>query len=111
MRLDDIRSPGMLTNSHDLRKAVVRAISFCEVLGSSEKAVELQMFFRDAIAYLDEKIVSTGLPESEKPTVDPAAVSPFEDDDIEDEIPDSVFPVKPAPKKVVGKPAVKGKAK
>ncbi len=107
MRLDDICSPGMLTNSHDLRKAVVRAISFCEVLESSEKAVELQMFFREAIAYLDEKIVSKDLPESEKPTVDPDAVSPFEDD----EIPDAVFPVKQAPKKVVGKPAVKGKAK
>ncbi len=90
MKIDDICSPGHVPNAHRLRQETIRAIAFCENLKSSEKAVELQGYFREAIAYLDREIVSKDLPESEKPTVDPSAQSPFEDD----ELPDAVFPVK-----------------
>ena len=65
MRIDDICSPGFVPNSHRLRQETVRAIAFCETIGSVEKAVELQKYFREAIEYLDREIVSSGLPESE----------------------------------------------
>lgn len=91
MKIDDICSPGFVPNSHRLRQETIRAIAFCEMTKSSEKAVELQGYFREAIAYLDREIVSKDLPESESPIVDTSAKSPFE----EDEIPDHLFPVKP----------------
>lgn len=107
MKIDDIRSPGMVPNSHRLRQETIKAISFCEMLKSSEKAVELIAYFREAIAYLDREVVSKDLPEFGERIVDTSALSPFEDD----ELPDHLFPVRPVeqPKKVVGKPAVKGK--
>ena len=83
MRIDDICSPGMVPNAHRLRQETVRAIAFAEMLKSSEKAVELQIFFREAIAYLDREIISSGLPESEKPIVDINAQSPFDEEEVE----------------------------
>ncbi|ATS92461.1 hypothetical protein PGT2_g00043 [Escherichia phage PGT2] len=82
MRIDDICSPGFVPNSHRLRQETVRAIAFCETIGSAEKAVELQKYFREAIEYLDREIVSSGLPESEKPIVDADAVSPFAEEEV-----------------------------
>lgn len=82
MRIDDICSPGFVPNSHRLRQETVRAIAFCETIGSAEKAIELQKYFREAIEYLDREIVSSGLPESEKPIVDVDAVSPFDEEEV-----------------------------
>ncbi len=82
MRLDDIRSPGLVPNSHRLRCELVRAISFAEVLNDSEKATELALFFREAIAYLHDKVGAEDAPESEKTAVDPEAESPFDDADV-----------------------------
>ena len=82
MKLDDIRSPGLVPNTHRLRQEVVRAISFAEVLKSSEKATDLVLFFRDAIAYLDKEVGSEASPESEKVAVDAGAASPFDDVDL-----------------------------
>jgi len=110
MKIDDIRSPGMVPNSHRLRQETIKAISFCEMLKSSEKAVELIAYFREAIAYLDREVVSKDLPEFGERIVDTSAISPFDDltDDVLpksedapesletiDEIPDHLFPVKP----------------
>lgn len=103
MRIDDICSPGFVPNSHRLRQETVRAIAFCETIGSVEKAVELQKYFREAIEYLDREIVSSGLPESEKPIVDVDAVSPFDEEEIVVEPEPQPEPPKPAQKKGKGK--------
>lgn len=97
MKIDDIRSPGMVPNSHRLRQETIKAISFAEMLKSSEKAVELIAYFREAIAYLDREVVSKDLPEFGERIIDTSAQSPFDEvevDEPDDEIPDAVFPVK-----------------
>lgn len=94
MRIDDICSPGLVPNTHRLRQEVIRAISFAETIKSPEKAVELQMFFREAIAYLDREILTTDLPEAtEQVSVDTSAESPF--DEVETEVVEPVPEPKP----------------
>ncbi len=82
MKIDDIRSPGLVPNTHRLRQEVIRAISFAQNLQSSEKATDLTLFFRDAIAFIDREIGSGELPEGEKTHVDESAKSPFDDDEL-----------------------------
>ncbi len=62
MRIDDIRSPGFLSNSHTLRKEVVKAISFCQIQGEEsrqEKLTDLILFFREALQLCDDELPKT----------------------------------------------------
>ncbi len=104
MKLDDIRSPGLVPNSHRLRCEVVRAVAFAEVLSDSEKATELVLFFREAIDYLSKHVGAEEAPEGEKTVVDPEAASPFDDD----ELPKEPEP-KPEPKTAPKTTTKKGK--
>ncbi len=117
MRIDDIVSPGLVPNNHRLRQEVIRAISFCEKLSDSEKAMTLSSFFRDAIAYIDRELLSEASVESEKGTIDPSAISPFDDDDLgapqpAELVPFGLVPPTPKPEVKVEKAtsATKGKA-
>lgn len=59
MRLDDIRSPGFLTNSHAIRKEVVKAISFAQIQcpeSKQEKLTDLIMFFNEAIRICNDEL-------------------------------------------------------
>lgn len=121
MKIDDIRSPGLVPNTHRLRQEVIRAISFAQVLKSSEKATDLVMFFRDAIAYIDREIGSEAPAEGDKVNVDPNASSPFDDADLPTPVEEVVVPfglveptpvVEPEPEvKSAAKPATKSTAK
>lgn len=108
MRLLDICSPGHFPNSHALRKELVRAIGFAECQRSSreEKAHELRCFLNEALAYIEENVAPSASHEPELA---------IETDTLQYESLVGKFlavtPALPetAPKKVVGKPAVKGK--
>ena len=84
MTHDDIDSPGLVPNSHRLRQEVLRACSYAANLGSSEKAVELISFFRQAMVYLEREVLSECDTGASSPIVDPEAVSPFTESDVKE---------------------------
>lgn len=111
MKIDDIRSPGLVPNTHRLRQEVIRAISFAENLKSSEKAADLVLFFREAIAYIDREIASETLPEGEKGAIDLNAISPFSDDEVPKPAEPVVVPFGLVPPTPVAAPATKSTTK
>ncbi len=59
MRIDEIRSPGFLSNSHALRKEMIRAISFCQIQCSEskqEKLTDLVLFLNEALALCNAEL-------------------------------------------------------